>query len=186
MTSELQAANALRYLALDEDTKAYVLENPPLYQTLFRAAKRFIGGETLADCQEVAAELNAQGHAVTIDFMGESTRDATMATGATQEFLSVAQTVDEMNLNASVSLDLSHIGLAIDPALCFENAALLAREAKARNLEVIISAEGIERTDAVLGVHARLCERFDNVGMTVQALSAQNAGRFGRFARASQ
>jgi len=169
MTPQQQAANALRHLALDEGVKAYILEHPPLYRTLFRAAKRFIGGETLSDCRQVASNLNEQGHAVTIDFMGESTRDAAAAEGATQEFLAVIRTIAEANLNASVSLDLSHVGLVVDPMLGYANAALLAQEAEERGLEVMISAEGIDRTDAVLDIHARLCERFSNVGITVQA-----------------
>lgn len=34
---------------------------------------------------------------------------------------------------------------------------------------MVISAEGSDRTDAVLAVHRRLCERFDHAGITVQA-----------------
>lgn len=33
----------------------------------------------------------------------------------------------------------------------------------------MISAEGSDRTDAVLALHRTLCERFDHVGITVQA-----------------
>jgi proline dehydrogenase len=34
---------------------------------------------------------------------------------------------------------------------------------------MVISAEGSDRTDAVLALHRSLCERFDHVGITVQA-----------------
>ncbi|NET39816.1 MAG: hypothetical protein F6K19_48985 [Cyanothece sp. SIO1E1] len=76
MTTELEAAKALRHLALDEDIKEYVLQHPSLYQVLLRAAMRFIGGETLSQCQATARTLNQKGFAITIDYMGESTRDA--------------------------------------------------------------------------------------------------------------
>lgn len=109
-----RAAEALRRLALDENLKAYVLQRPELYQPLLRAALRFIGGETLVQCVMAAKELNTQGHAVTIDYMGESTRDATMAEHVTCEFLSVVDAVGKERLTASVSFDLSHIGMVID------------------------------------------------------------------------
>jgi proline dehydrogenase len=71
----------------------------------------------LADCVETAKSLNQQGFAVTIDYMGESTRDADMAQQATQEFLHVIQAIAQQNLDSSVSLDLSHMGMVIDAKL---------------------------------------------------------------------
>ena len=40
----------------------------------------------------------------------------------------------------------------------------------------MISAEGTDRTDAVLRVHGRLCERFDHIGVTVQAFLYRSPG----------
>ena len=68
-----------------------------------------------------------------------------------------------------VSLDLSHIGLLIDHDFCFENALSVATAVAAAGTEMIISAEGTDRTDDVLGMHGRLCERLQNVGITLQA-----------------
>ena len=121
MNIELDAAEALRSVALNESLKAYVLQHPPLYQAGLQAAMRFIGGETLDECVQVATGINQQGHAATIDFMGESTRDEAMAEQATQEFLRVIRKVSQQGLNASVSLDLSHIGMVIDPEIAFQN-----------------------------------------------------------------
>lgn len=173
---EIEAAVALRRLALNEDVKAYVLEHTPLYKTLLRAAIRFIGGETLADGIEAAGSLNEQGHAVSIDYMGESTREAAAATEATDEFLRVVDAIAANSLDASVSLDLSHIGLTVNEDLCFRNASRLADAAMAKRIEVMISAEGVDRTDAVLKLHKRLCEHFNNVGVTLQAYLHRTPG----------
>ncbi|MEM6648342.1 MAG: proline dehydrogenase family protein [Bacteroidota bacterium] len=162
-------AQTFRQLALNEDAKAYVLDRPELYQPMYRAASRYIGGETLDSCLAVAQEINRQGHAVTIDFMGESTRGREQVAAATAEFLNAAGAIDQYALNASVSLDLSHIGLVVDEGLCLENASAIAEAAGAAGTEVMISAEGIDRTDAVHRVHGQLCERFEHVGITIQA-----------------
>ncbi|MEO1396950.1 MAG: proline dehydrogenase family protein [Cyanobacteria bacterium J06634_5] len=169
MSIEFEAAEALRRIALDESLKAYVLQHPPLYQVGLQAAMRFIGGETLGECIQSAKAINQQGHAVTIDFMGESTRDEAMAKQATQEFLEVVRAISQQKLKASVSLDLSHIGMVIDPELAYNNAAVLAQSAEAAGLEMMISMEGTDRTTLILGIHQRLCEQFSNVGITLQA-----------------
>ncbi|MBW4652662.1 MAG: proline dehydrogenase family protein [Kaiparowitsia implicata GSE-PSE-MK54-09C] len=169
MSAEFEATEALRHIALDETVKSYVLQHPPLYQALRHAAMRFIGGETLMQCVETTKSLNKQGHAVTIDFMGESTRDASLAEQATQEFLNVIRAIADQNLDASVSLDLSHIGMVIDAKLGYRNACTLAETAEKAGLEMMISMEGTDRTDLILEIHQRLCERFKGVGITLQA-----------------
>lgn len=169
MSFELEAAEALRHIALDETVKSYVLQHPPLYQALHHAAMRFIGGETLMQCVEITKSLNKQGHAVTIDFMGESTRDASLAEQATQEFIDVVRAIAVHNFDASVSLDLSHIGMVIDPELGYKNACTLAQAIEKAGLEMMISMEGTDRTDLILEIHQRLCESFKGVGITLQA-----------------
>ncbi|MEL6551940.1 MAG: proline dehydrogenase family protein [Cyanobacteria bacterium J06621_11] len=169
MSSEFEAATALRAIALDEDAKSYVLNHPPLYQVLRKAAMRFIGGETLAQCVDVARDLNRQGHKVTIDFMGESTRDVATAKAATQEFSAVIDTIKTEDIDASVSLDLSHIGMVIDSDLCYQHACQLAQQSQQTGLEMMISMEGTDRTDLVLDIYQRLCKQYNNVGITLQA-----------------
>jgi proline dehydrogenase len=169
MRAEYEVAETLRQVALDEEIKAYVLQHPLLYQPLLCAARRFIGGETLADCIETAKSLNQQGFAITIDYMGESTRDVAMAQQATQEFLRVIQAIATHNLNSSISLDLSHIGMVIDAELSYKNACVLAEAAQDAEIEMIISMEGTDRTSLILEIHQRLCKTFDNVGITLQA-----------------
>lgn len=169
MNIEFEVAETLKHLALDEEIKAYVLQHPSLYQSLLQAALRFIGGETLADCVETAKSLNQRGFAVTIDYMGESTRDAEMAQQATEEFLDVIRVIAQQKLDSSISLDLSHIGMVIDAELAYQNACVLAEAAQNTGLEMMISMEGSDRTDLILEIHQRLCEKFDNVGITLQA-----------------
>ncbi len=166
---ETQAAATLRHIARNEAIKTDILQNTASYSTLLKAALRFIGGETLPQCVETALTLNQQGYATTIDYMGESTRSATEVQQVTEEFLGVIRAIDEEHLKSSVSLDLSHVGLAIDADLAYENASIIATAARTAGLEVTISMEGSERTADILKIHQRLCDRFDNVGITLQA-----------------
>ncbi len=166
---EALAAAALRRIARNESIKAYIQEYTLARDVLLRAARRFIGGEILDECLEVAAEVNEEDFAVTIDYMGESTRNAEMAREAAEEFSRVVRSVAERGLNASISLDLSHIGMAVEIGLAFDNASGLAGAAGDAGLEMMISMEGSERTEDVLETHRRLCEIHGNVGITLQA-----------------
>ena len=69
-----EMSEALRHIARDEELKSYVLQNTRLYDVALRAARRYIGGETLSDCLHVAERLRDLGFLQAIDFMGESTR----------------------------------------------------------------------------------------------------------------
>jgi len=166
---EQVAANALRHISRNQAIKAYMQENALIHEVLLRAARRFIGGETLLECLETARALQAQGCVLTIDYMGENTRDEAMAQEATGEFLRVIHAISEQRLAATISLDLSHIGLALDAELALRNASSLAQAARAANTALMISMEGTERIDEIITLHRRLCEQYDNVGITLQA-----------------
>jgi proline dehydrogenase len=163
------AADVLRRLALSEPAKHFVLTTPLLYSALLRAAQRYIAGEDLATARGYARAANAAGHAVTFDYMGESTRDAATARAATAEFIAAAGAIKRDGLNATLSLDLSHIGLVIDATLCFDNAMAIATAMQGDRAEIIISAEGEDRTDAVLGMYERLSAARAPYGITLQA-----------------
>ncbi len=166
---QLKAIQALRSISRNEEIKRYLLENPSLYKIVLKAAMRFIGGETLEECFVTAKIIAEKGHAFTVDFMGESTRDEKMANEATEEFLKVIEEIKRTQSNASVSLDLSHIGMSISTKLAYKNASLIVKKAQEEHLEVTISMEGIDRIDDILELHKRLSEKYDNVGITLQA-----------------
>jgi proline dehydrogenase len=160
-------ADALRKAALNEEAKAFVLSTPSLYQLLKKAANRYIGGESL---DETIVKVKAlQGLKCSIEFMGESTQTEGESNSATQEFLRICQAIRLQSLNATVSLDLSHIGLAVSPDLCFENLHYICEEAARANTEVIISAEGTDRTDAILATYKKACRIHNNIAITLQA-----------------
>lgn len=161
-----QAAQVLRTLALDEELKWRVPADPVLGPLARKVARRFVAGDSLPDALERAAGILSSGHRVNVEYMGESCRDPQRAAAETQVFVEAAHRLPP---GCSVSLDLSHIGLAIDPQLALDNATLIAQATADTGREMVISAEGSDRTDAILSLHRKLCERFDHVGVTVQA-----------------
>ncbi len=161
-------AAALKKIALDENAKEYVLNDRHLYKVLRKAADRYIGGETLDETIPKVLKGNNEGFKCSVEFMGENTKTEEEASQATHEFLRIAEKIKSEQLNSTISLDLSHIGLAISPDLCLQNLGLLC-EAAQENIEVIISAEGVERTDAVIDTYKKASKKYSNLAITLQA-----------------
>lgn len=166
---QIKASEALKLAALNESAKAFLLKNPQLFAVLLKAAKRYIGGENLQEAIQTAKKFNSVGLPTSLEFMGESVSSIEEANEVTQEFLTIIEAIKKENLTSIVSLDLSHIGLAVDKVLALENFKLIAETAKKSEIEVIISAEGIERTDEIINTFCKTSPDFPNVGLTLQA-----------------
>jgi proline dehydrogenase len=163
------ASEALKKAALNEEAKNFVLQNDKLFKTLKKAANRYIGGEAIDEAVLTIKRLNENGFIVTTDFMGESIRNEREAIEASNEFIKFAKVVKTENINSSISLDLSHIGLLVSRDLTIDNLKLICEEANNCNQEVIISMEGTDRTDMIIDIYQEALKTHTNLGITLQA-----------------
>jgi len=162
-------ANALRKAALDQEAKKFILGNDTVFKVLKKAADRYIGGETLEETIPKVIRQTENGFKCSIEFMGEETLTEKEANAATQEFIGICQEIERQNLNSTVSLDLSHIGLAISKELGLNNLMAILKETEKAGTEVIISAEGTDKTDAVIETYKRASSQYKNASITLQA-----------------
>ncbi|MEN7551884.1 proline dehydrogenase family protein [Rapidithrix thailandica] len=159
------AANALRKAALNENAKSYLLQNEQLFSLFKKAANRYIAGETLAEAMAKVNALNTLDVACTVDFMGESIRTEEEANTVTQEFIKLAEAIKKDKRNCTISLDVSHIGLTVDRELGLSNLQEICKQ----GVEVIISAEGTDRTDDVMNTYIETVKQYSHLGITLQA-----------------
>lgn len=162
-------AQALKKAALNHEAKEYVLQNPPLFKALKKAADRYIGGETLPETLQKVIHANGQGYKCSVEFMGENTSTEKEARKATDEFVRIARQTEEQQLYSTISLDLSHIGLGISRELGFYNLTQILKAATSNNTEVTISAESFLQTDDVIHTYLEAAKQFENVSITMQA-----------------
>jgi len=158
---------ALRKAALNEEAKIYILDNELLFNIFKKAANRYIGGDTLEETIPKVLKENKDGHKCSIEFMGENTKSEIEAWVATEEFIKICEMIKDNEFNASVSLDLSHIGLKISRELASENLRRICKAAG--NNEVIISAEGVNMTDSIVETYKEISKTHNNLGITLQA-----------------
>lgn len=165
----LKAANALKSIARNEQIKAYIQQSGDLYPLLLRAAKRFVAGETRNEGIGKAKELISKGYGVSLEYIGENTRNIEDCTEAKNEFMTLINDLGKQQKEETISLDLSHIGLSIDTDLALNHLQQLANEAQKYGHTVMISMEESMKTDQILDLYKKTTLAYPNVGLTIQA-----------------
>ena len=82
-----QAATALRALALDEAAKEKFCSDPLLRPYMHKVSQRYVAGQTVTEALQRVEQIIAQGHAASVEYMGESVRDEAFAMTETGVFL---------------------------------------------------------------------------------------------------
>jgi proline dehydrogenase len=136
---------------------------------LTRMAKSFVAGETVEDAFKAVKKLNEKGIMATLDVLGESVKNKEDSDKAVASYLDVLDAIPRAGVNSHVSLKLTQMGLDIDDEYCFENMVKILSRAKQYNNFVRFDMEGSPHTQRTLNIFYRVREKFDNVGIVIQA-----------------
>lgn len=132
-------------------------------------AKRFIAGETLEDCLQVAAELNARGLLTMLNHLGEYVNDRREAEAAYESYRQMLHELARRKINGSISIKPTQLGLGFAPDLCREMTEKLVREAATLNNFVEMDMEASDSTEATVALFEGVRRRHENFGMAIQA-----------------
>jgi proline dehydrogenase len=133
-------------------------------------AYRFVAGDTLAEAVPVVRGLNRQGIAATLDALGEGVRRKAEAEAARDRYLEMLDVIQAEQLDATVSLKLTQMGLDIDPDFCRDNLRRILARAEGYGNHVQIDMEDSPRVQATLDLFYALHQEFgDTVGIVLQA-----------------
>lgn len=132
-------------------------------------SKRYIAGSTIKDVVKEVKRLNSEGMCATIDVLGESIKHIDQAKKPLGEYLQTLETIANENLDANISIKPTQLGLMLDYKKCLENFSKIIESAKAKDNFVRIDMEDAPTTDATLRLYAQLHEKYDNVGVVLQA-----------------
>jgi proline dehydrogenase len=132
-------------------------------------ARTFVAGETIEAALKRVRKLNQKGVMATLDVLGESVKDRETAETAVQAYLDLLDAISAAKTDSHVSLKLTQMGLDIDTEYCLQNVEKIVVRAKERGNFVRIDMEGTPHTERTLDIFCRLRQRYDNVGIVVQA-----------------
>ena len=136
-----------------------------------RLSDRYIAGPELDDAIAVVRRLNAAGKLATLDVLGEEVVSREEARAIRAEYEQAMAAIEREGLDANVSVKLTALGLAVDPALCAESVRTLVSAAAENGRFVRIDMEDSSTTTATLDLYRALrAEGRDNVGIVLQAM----------------
>ncbi len=137
--------------------------------TTRRLAQRFVPGEELAAALEAARKCNHGGMAATLDHLGENVLTREDAERACTSYAQALDGIAAENIDANVSLKLTHIGLDLGDEFCAEQLRIVTSRASQLRNFVRVDMEGSSYTDRTLQIVKQARSENDAVGTVIQA-----------------
>ncbi len=142
----------------------------------WRAASRFVAGDSIQDAVLVVRELNAKGMNVTLDHLGEATSTSKDALRATEDILALLDQIERAKIRANISVKLTQIGLALDEKLCVQNLEQILKRASQYGNFVRIDMEDTPFTDRTIQLYRQmLAKGFNHIGLVIQSYLFRSA-----------
>ena len=139
-----------------------------------RVSGRFVAGTEIADAVRATQAINRVGMGVTIDNLGENVTNPDEAQHSAQLYHQILDAIIANQLNANISLKLTHMGLDVDENLARDIVSGLVAKAASMNPPgfVRVDMEGSPYTERTLDfVHElhRMAGNANAVGTVIQA-----------------
>jgi proline dehydrogenase len=137
--------------------------------TTRRLAQRFVPGEELAPAIEAARRCNRAGMAVSLDQLGENVLHREDAERACRAYTDALDQIAAENLDANISLKLTHLGLDLGDEFCAGQLRIVTQRASALRNFVRVDMEGSAYTDRTLRIVKQAHTETGAVGTVIQA-----------------
>jgi proline dehydrogenase len=148
---------------------ATLREHLPRFRAVRKTVARFMPGETAEAGLDAARLLASEGLAVTFTLLGENVDDLSQATAAAGAYLRLLDMVDELGLDAEVSVKLTQLGFDLEPDATMVHMERLADRSADMGRTVWIDMESSTYVDGTIDLYASLLARSPNSGLCMQA-----------------
>lgn len=136
-----------------------------------KVVDRFVAGESVQEARNAIERLRDANLAVTVDHLGEETRDARAAETVAQAYVTLLEALKPLQLGArgEVSVKLSAVGQRLDDGMALEHAREICAAAAANGSTVTLDMEDHTTVDSTLGILRKLREDYPSTGVAIQA-----------------
>ncbi|MBO2459075.1 proline dehydrogenase family protein [Actinomadura violacea] len=143
-----------------------------------RVVDRFVAGEDLDAAVRAVRELTGGGLRVTLDHLGEYTRERAQAEATRDAYLAMFEVFAEQGLaaGADASVKLSALGQALPGDLALDNAREICAAAARAGMTVTLDMEDHTTVDSTLEVLGKLRADFPWAGVAIQAMLRRTEG----------
>jgi proline dehydrogenase len=146
-------------------------------------ARRFVAGETASQSLDHVADLNRDGIGGILNLLGEHYETREAVADDVETYLDLVARIDASDLDASVSVKPSQIGLDVGPAVFEDNLDRIVAAADGTDVFVWVDMEDHTTTDVTLDAYTRLATEYGGgIGVCVQANLERTAEDLDRLA----
>lgn len=132
-------------------------------------AGKYVAGETAEEALSVIKDLNDKEFSVTVDILGEHTKEAEIANKITNEYLELYDEIHKRGLDCNISVKPSHIGLDLSRNCIHLNLHKLIEKAKETDNFLRIDMESSLITDTTIELYEEFKKQYPNLGIVFQA-----------------
>lgn len=144
-------------------------ESPLIEKFLFRIAKKWIAGDTMAEALKSAIQANKNGMGAIINRLGEHSTSKAQVDKTVLEYLTLVSKLSKYKVSGGISVKPTQVGLARGFGECLNNFGIIAEEASQYNSFVWIDMESSEYTDDTIKVYLSLFEKYERLALAIQA-----------------
>ncbi|MDT7864756.1 MAG: proline dehydrogenase family protein [Thermoproteota archaeon] len=131
--------------------------------------KRWIGGSSIIDAINATRYANEKGMGVILNYLGEDIKDLDKVKRNLKEYILLLKFIKKYNLDSSISVKLTQIGLYINEKICEDNLSILLKEAKKYNIKVWLDMESSKYTSKTIEIYLKGLDIYRNLGIAIQA-----------------
>jgi proline dehydrogenase len=132
-------------------------------------ASPYIAGITDEEMLKNVQELNNKGYKVAIDILGEHVETENEANEITSRYISIYDEISKRNLDANISIKLTHIGQDLGLDIVKNNLTKLVQAAKKNNNFLRLDMENVPYTSETIQLYREMFEHYNKIGIVIQA-----------------
>jgi len=143
---------------------------------LFRIAKQWIAGDTMAQAIESARLANKKGMDAIINRLGEHVTTKSQVENMVKEYLILISNLRKSKVEGGVSIKPTQIGLSRNKNECLKHYEIIIERAAMSQSFVWIDMESSEYTDDTIGIYLDLFDKYERLGLAIQANLKRSRG----------
>jgi len=143
---------------------------------LFRIAKQWIAGDTMAQAIASARLANKKGMDAILNRLGEHITTKNQVENTVKEYLLLVSNLRKYKVEGGISIKPTQLGLSRNKKECLKNYEIIIGRAALSQSFVWIDMESSEHTDDTIGIYFDLFDKYERLGLAIQANLRRSRG----------
>ena len=136
---------------------------------LFKLSKKWIAGYNRDDALNYALNANERGIKSIINYLGEDFKNENYVKKTVIEYKNLIDRIRMANIQGSLSIKLTQIGLSIDTNFCSNQLMEIISCAKKNQIFIWIDMESFENVESTLSIYQNMLKETKGIGIVLQS-----------------